>query len=446
LLHGIERPNIVEGNRLQTNISQIKDDERVDVIATNPPFGGEEEPGILNNFPQGLRTRETAILFLQYVMAMLRHPAGRCGIVLPDGFLFGDGVAREVRKRLIERFNLHTIVRLPPGVFAPYADIPTNILFFEAPRTDDERPCTKEVWYYEHALPEGQRSYTKTRPLRFEEFDACLAWWNSRQENDRAWRVPVRTLMENDYNLDIKNPSARQHSGNPDPEKLMMNLLRTGESIISTTSDIRRSYEQAKSTIGSGIVTMTPLRELLTLRKPDIAVDPTEYYQFAGVYSFGRGAFRSQLRPGAESSYRRLTRLREGNLVYPKLMAWEGAIGIVPAECDGCFVSTEYPVFEVHRSQVLPEMLDIYFRSPKMWPILAAASKGTNARRRRLHPDAFLALEIPLLPMEEQEVLRDLLGIVTRIRGLHLDMQVDLNALLAAILSQALGRALSAVS
>ena len=132
LLHGIEQPNLDERNTLTTPISSIKDDDRVDVIATNPPFGGEEEEGVLNNFPQGMRTRETAILFFQHIMARLKRPGGRCGVVLPNGFLFGTGVAAEVKKRLLQRFNLHTVVRLPEGVFQPYTNIPTNVLFFEA--------------------------------------------------------------------------------------------------------------------------------------------------------------------------------------------------------------------------------------------------------------------------------------------------------------------------
>src|SRR5437016_5765108 len=174
LLHGIEYPNIVERNALSTNIRQIKDAERVDVVATNPPFGGEEERGILNNFPEGMRTSETALLYFQYVMAMLKRPHGRCGIVLPNGFLFGGGVAAEVKRQLLNRFNLHTIVRLPNGVFAPYTGISTNLVFFEACALDGEEPCTHEVWYYEQPLPEGRNSYSKTKPLQYEQFADCI--------------------------------------------------------------------------------------------------------------------------------------------------------------------------------------------------------------------------------------------------------------------------------
>jgi type I restriction enzyme M protein len=232
LLHGIECPNIAERNALSTNIRQIRNADRVDMVATNPPFGGEEERGILNNFPEGMRTAETALLYFQYVMAMLKRPGGRCGIVLPNGFLFGTGVAAEVKKQLLNRCNLHTIVRLPNGVFAPYTSIPTNLLFFEAGAPDANEPCTREVWYYELPLPEGRNSYTKTKPLQYEEFADCIAWWDNRQESERAWRVPVEQLLANDCNLDIKNPNARQDFEHMPPEQLADDILRKEQRIL----------------------------------------------------------------------------------------------------------------------------------------------------------------------------------------------------------------------
>jgi type I restriction enzyme M protein len=239
LLHGIEVPNLREANALTTNVKQIRDEERVEVIATNPPFGGEEERGVLNNFPEGMRTQETAILFFQYVMAKLKRPGGRCGIILPNGFLFGDGVAAEVKKRLIRQFNLHTIVRLPNGVFAPYTSIPTNILFFEACPPDQEGPCTREVWYYEHPLPEGRKNYTKTQPLQYDEFGPLLAWWGDRRENERAWRVPIERIIENGYNLDLKNPHTSDDLEHLPPEQLVESILQKERRIIEIMEEIR---------------------------------------------------------------------------------------------------------------------------------------------------------------------------------------------------------------
>jgi len=195
LLHGLETPRIDYGNTLTgKKINEIGDRERVDIILTNPPFGGEEERAILGNFPADKQTAETALLFLQYIMRKLKRPGhgsdlgGRAGVVVPNGTLFGDGICARIKEELLRDFNLHTIVRLPQGVFAPYTDIPANLIFF------DRQGPTREIWYHELPLPEGRKKYTKTTPLQFEEFAGCLAWWNQREENGQAWRVDFATL------------------------------------------------------------------------------------------------------------------------------------------------------------------------------------------------------------------------------------------------------------
>jgi type I restriction enzyme M protein len=215
LLHGVDHPQINTGNSLAVRLAEIGDRDRVDIILTNPPFGGEEERGIQDNFPPDRRTNETALLFLQLIMRRLRRtveegrPGGRAAVIVPNGLLSADGVASRIKQDLVQDFRLHTIVRLPNGVFAPYTPIPTNILFFDRPGP------TEEVWYYEHPLPEGRKNYTKTGPLRFEEFQPLFAWWSARTETPQAWTVPVAKLRERGYNLDIGNPNAPE-----DPEAL----------------------------------------------------------------------------------------------------------------------------------------------------------------------------------------------------------------------------------
>jgi type I restriction enzyme S subunit len=182
---------------------------------------------------------------------------------------------------------------------------------------------------------------------------------------------------------------------------------------------------------------LTPLRELVRLRTPDVVVLPEGDYQFAGVYCFGRGVFRGQVRSGLEFAYPRLTRLRAGNFVYPKLMAWEGAFGVVPPECDGCVVSTEFPVFEVLQDQVFPEVLDTYFRNPIVWPEISGASTGTNVRRRRLNPRDFLAYKLPLPSREVQDRLRKVKAQMEVLNRLQAETATELDALLPAILDRA---------
>ena len=189
LLHGLEAPQIAYGNTLERRITEIGHSERVDVILTNPPFGGEEEAGIKANFPANMQTAETALLFLQYIMRKLRYAGhgaehgGRAAVVVPNGTLFGDGVCAVIKEEMLKEFRLHTIVRLPQGVFAPYTDIPANLLFFQRGGPTDD------IWYYELPHPNGRKKYSKTAPLSFEAFQPVLDWWNNREESPQAWRV-----------------------------------------------------------------------------------------------------------------------------------------------------------------------------------------------------------------------------------------------------------------
>jgi type I restriction enzyme M protein len=239
LLHGLDAPNIDSGNSLRFRIAEIGERDRVDVILTNPPFGGEEEKGVQANFPEDRQTSETALLFLQLIMRRLRRqlsavgrPA-RAAVVVPNGTLFGDGVCARIKQDLLKDFNLHTIVRLPNGVFAPYTSIPTNLLFF------DRSGPTKEVWYYEHPLPEGRKNYTKTQPLQFEEFTPCVEWWGNRQENDRAWKVPVEELLANNCNLDRKNPNGQVDLEHLPPEQLVDDILTKERRIIELLNEVK---------------------------------------------------------------------------------------------------------------------------------------------------------------------------------------------------------------
>lgn len=200
ILHGIDVPsNVRHDNTLTRPYSDYSERDRVDVIATNPPFGGMEEYGIEQNFPSEFRTRETADLFLVLLMHILKD-GGRAAVVLPDGTLFGEGIKTRIKERLLQTCDLHTIVRLPNGVFSPYTNIKTNLLFLQKGRP------TSEIWYYEHPYPAGAKSYSKTKPIRIEEFAPERAWWPNREPNTQAWRVGIEAIRANNFNLDVKNP------------------------------------------------------------------------------------------------------------------------------------------------------------------------------------------------------------------------------------------------
>jgi len=244
LLHGIEVPvQIKHGNTLSKPLSNW--DDELDVIVTNPPFGGTEEDGIEKNFPTEYRTRETADLFLQLIIEVLKD-GGRAAVVLPDGTLFGEGVKTKIKKLLTEECNLHTIVRLPNGVFNPYTGIKTNILFFTKGKP------TENIWYYEHPYPEGVKNYNKTKPMKFEEFQTEIDWWgdeadsfSKRVETEQAWKVSIDTIIERNFNLDIKNPFVGEVISH-DPEELLADYSKQ-------QADIQGLRDQLKGILSSAL-------------------------------------------------------------------------------------------------------------------------------------------------------------------------------------------------
>lgn len=205
ILHDIELPQITYRDSMDKPLSEYREKDRVDVIIANPPFGGTVANNNESNFPANFRTKESADLFLILMINLLKT-GGRAGIVLPDGSLTGEGVKQRIRQKLLEDCNLHTIIRLPNSVFQPYATVATNLLFFNKGKK------TKEVWYYEHRLPEGQKAYNKTRPIRAEEFEPIKEWWKKREESEISWKVPISKIIERGYDLDIKNPTKKEEA------------------------------------------------------------------------------------------------------------------------------------------------------------------------------------------------------------------------------------------
>jgi type I restriction enzyme M protein len=245
LLHGIENPSFVcHDNTLARPYISYGASNRVDIVLTNPPFGGREEDGIESNFPKQFQTRETADLFLALIIRLLR-PGGRAGMVLPDGSMFGEGIKTRLKEHLLEECNLHTVVRLPNSVFRPYANVGTNLLFFE------KGAPTKEIWFYEHRVPAGQKAYSITKPIRIEHLKPCSDWWggaarSGRSENEVAWRITAEEVKARDYNLDIKNPhtTVDRHA---DPSKLLVELNESEQKTNALRDQIRTILAEALS-------------------------------------------------------------------------------------------------------------------------------------------------------------------------------------------------------
>lgn len=247
LLHGLNYPKIDSGNSLRFPLKDIGDSDRVDIVLANPPFGGEEEKGILNNFPDDKKTSETALLFLQLIMRKLKRrkptkDGGRAAIVVPHGTLFADGIAARVKRQLVEDFNLHTIVRLGEGIFAPYTDIPCNLLFFQ------QGEPTKQIWYYELMPPSDKKKYSKTKPIQFEEFDELKTWWSKRSENSNAWKVGIKDIVVTDadgkfvtVNLDIKNPNRKGSLEYKEPKELVNSILEKEMRVMHLMKEIERT-------------------------------------------------------------------------------------------------------------------------------------------------------------------------------------------------------------
>lgn len=238
LLHDIDEPNIMHGNSLEKNVRDYKEEDRFDCIMMNPPYGGTEEKIIQSNFPTELQTSETADLFVALILYRLKQN-GRVGIILPDNFLFGnENSQKALKERLLNECNLHTIVKLPAGVFAPYTSITTNILFF------DKTEATKEIWYYDVPLPEGYRSFSKTKPFKSVHLDGVRKWWNDRDKEDlNSYKVSIDEVVSKEFNLDFKNPNKLVEEKEYTLDELLTTMDVKSKNIVSLVDKIREALE-----------------------------------------------------------------------------------------------------------------------------------------------------------------------------------------------------------
>lgn len=234
LLHGIDSPKIYHDNSLAKDLLGYTEKDCFDVILMNPPYGGSEKDDIKQHFPTDLKSSETADLFLAVIMYRLKKE-GRAAVIIPDGFLFGnDNAKSNIKRKLLTDFNLHTVIRMPQSVFAPYTSITTNILFFDNTEPEDA------VWFYRLDMPKGVKHFSKTKPMKLSDFDECVEWWNDRKEitdkdgNSKAKKFTTQELIDNNCNFDV--------CGYPHEEEEILSLKET----IQT-------YEEKRTALNAGI-------------------------------------------------------------------------------------------------------------------------------------------------------------------------------------------------
>jgi len=438
LLHGLRYPRIDYGNSLATPLRDIRDNERVDVILTNPPFGGEEERGILSNFPEDKRTAETALLFLQLIMRKLkRQPkGGRAAVIVPNGTLFGDGVSARIKEELLKEFNLHTIVRLPNGVFAPYTGITTNILFFE--RGDE----TEGIWYYEIPLPEGRKNYTKTKPMRFEEFADCVAWWNKREANEQAWRVPVAEVLKYDeagtllsVNLDINNPNSADSLVQLPASELISRIERREQKILDLVSELHTILEEPISR--NCRWQSVKLGDVIVHRKEFIRIDDLKSYKRCRVQLHARGIVLRDMIFGSEIRTKRQQVCRAGEFLVAEIDAKVGGYGIVPSDLEGAIVSSHYYLFTINDTLLITDFLRLFIQTSYFHRQISARGSTNYASVR---PHEVLNYTIPLPPIDEQRRIISQMESLEKLKILQSQVLDETDVLKLSVLNRAFTR------
>ena len=411
VLHGVESPNITVGNSLAVKLTEIGDAERVDVIATNPPFGGEEERSIQDGFPADKRTSETALLFLQLIMRRLKRGSkpGRAAVVVPESVMSDTGVAASIREELLRDFNLHTILRLPKGVFEPYSDIQSNLLFF------DRSGPTSEVWFIQHSVPEHRRQmknpcYTRTMPLVYEELKWILTWWSDRTESSSCWKVTAQDIEQSGFSFDFRNPNiAISPAG------------EVRDSFVTMPSELSRlskNIEKLLYSAASGHLEKTndwrviKLGDILDQSRELAVIQDCEQYKQITVKLYGNGAKLRGILDGHEIKTRPQFIAREGQLIMSRIDARNGAFALVPSELDGAIVTQDFPLFNIGEEFILKEYMPILMQSREFISVCQNSSKGTT-NRKRLKEAILLQEVIHVPPLEVQHSICDLYSIIT---------------------------------
>lgn len=416
LLHGLEYPNIDSGNSLRFPLREIGDNGRYDVIITNPPFAGEEEKGILNNFPNDKQSTETAWLFLQLIMRRLRrktvkNSGGRSAVVVPASTLFDTtGIATRIKQELLNNFNLHTIIRFPKGVFEPYTDIETNILFF------DTSGSTQKIDYYSIEPPQGRKNFTKTDPITTEHFNDLKEWLTNRMESESAWSVNIKDLDWEMLNLDIKNPKSFKKLKTQSPDSLLTSINNRTAKIEENLSKLTELLKERDLNNNSKEY---QLNDLLIRRKDSVIIDDDKEYKRITIRSKGLGIEIRDILNGDKIGTKKQFLVEVGQLVLSKIDARSGAFGILPKECDGAIITGNFWAYDINTTLVNPKFLKLIITSHKFLNFCKASSTGTT-NRKYLDESKFLSQIINIPNIETQQ---QILSIMESINNLSLNFQ-----------------------
>ncbi len=436
LLHGLDAPRIDPGNALRFKLSEIGEKERVDIVLTNPPFGGEEEKGIQGNFPEDRQTSETALLFLQLIMRRLHRSqtsagrAARAAVVVPDGLLSQEGVGARIREVLVKDFNLHTIVRLPRSVFAPYTKSSTSILFFDTAKVTDV------VWFYQIPVRPDVKEYTQRRPFLFEECAPLFEWWRNRAVCDRAWMVTADQLRAQEYSFGFSNPTSGSTSRFPEPKDLLHSLSGSVDVCVARLKDITELWGEIDSHRREW--DLVPAHELLKPIERPVVVKSGVAYRLLAMSWYARGLYIKDTKDGSAIKGRLLYEVQEGDFVYNRLFAWKGSFAEVTADVAGCFVSNEFPCYRLENTRVSPGYLWAYFSQPDLWEAIERTSSGTTSTSRlRLKESKLAAMQIPLPPKPVQIQIAKIAESVRGLRSLLENVTKEAPSVADAILERA---------
>ncbi|WP_155929908.1 N-6 DNA methylase, partial [Mesorhizobium sp. L2C067A000] len=321
----------------------------------------------------------------------------------PNGTLYESGVAQKLREDLLTDFNLHTVLRLPKGVFEPYTDIATNILFFDTGRS------TNEVWFYEHPLPEHRahlkgKKYSATDGLTWEEFKPTLEWWPNRVENDAAWKLTFEEIEKQDFDLAQVHPRHKSVSF-ADPAGIVDEV----KILMERSNSIIRTIEAELLSLSRLSAPNVPLGDIISKRRETVRIADEEYYTRPTVQMHFRGAKIRDRVQGAVIGTKNQFTIYANDLILSRIDARNGAMAIVPTALDGGIATNDFPVFEIDTSRVDPQYLRFALFQPEMLRIYENLSRGST-NRRRIAVDEFLRLQIPLPEgLDEQEAVAKLL-------------------------------------